>query len=180
MLGVFVIRQAEFGEATFDEAFFHDNITCRENDVLGSNKCTGQSKANLPRCHQRPHDMQSSFPRYPIPFKGMGTREPVGRAVSPEYMLTSEEPKMSIEKNNESWKPLCLTPHPPNPRLRYCCTPKESFLMIHLQPVKMFGSHPLWLNVHRTWNHFTKEKLGFPYTATTIPWRRVKGYSVSG
>lgn len=97
MLGVFVIRQTEFGEATFDDAFFRGNITCRENDVLGSNKCTGQSKANLPRC-QRPHDVQSSFPRHLILFKGRGTPEPVRRAVSPEHMLTSEEPKMSTEK----------------------------------------------------------------------------------
>lgn len=144
--GVFVIRQAEFGEATFAAVFLHDNITCRENDLLGPNKCTEQSKANLPRCHQRPHDVLSSFPRHLIPFKGMRTREPVRRAVSPKHTLTSEEPKMSIGKNKEYSKPLCLMPHSPNPRLGYCCTPKESFLMIRLQPEKMFGSHPLWLN----------------------------------
>lgn len=140
-MGVFVIRQAEFGESTFDEVFLHDNITCRKNDLLSPNKCTGQSKANLPRCHQRPHDV--CFPRHLIPLKGMRTREPVRRAVSPKHTLTSEEPKMSTGENKEYSKPLCLTPHSPNPRLGYCCTPKESFLMIRLQPVKMFESHPL-------------------------------------
>lgn len=88
------------------KCFFMTTLLAKKNDLLGPNKCTGQSKANLPRCHQRPHDVLSSFPRHLIPFKSMRTCEPVRRAVSPKHTLTSEEPKMSIGKNGVFKSPV--------------------------------------------------------------------------
>lgn len=91
------------------KCFFMTTSLAEKNDLLGPKECTGQSTANLPRCHQRPHDVLSSFPRHLIAFKGMRSREPVRRAVSPNT-LTSEKPKMSIGKKTVFKAPV---PHSP-------------------------------------------------------------------